>query len=150
MPMPLPAYTPPELADAIAAGGFAGLKDFALSKGLSATRLNKLFGPGRHTKIAIWVQIARFACMPLDDVYKAAKAGKLEKLIDRLLWERGQTIAGLEAEMGIGRDVLRSRVTRYDSIATLEKYADTARRLDWTLDKLAATMLRTENRKAAG
>ena len=142
MPKPLPDYTPPELADAIAAGGFAGLQEFALSKGLSATRLNKLFSTDTHPKLLIWVKIARYAGMSLDDLFKSVKAGKLEKLIDRLLWERGLTLARLEAEMGIGRDVLRSRLARYDSIEQFEKYADTARRLGWTLDKLASLMLR--------
>lgn len=142
MPMPLPAYTPPELADAIAGGGFAGLKDFALSKGLSATRLNKLFSTAKHPRLELWVKIARYAGMSLDDLFKTVKAGKLEKLIDRLQWERGLSLARLEAEIGLGRDVLRSRLARYDSIEQFEKYADTASRLGWTLDKLASLMLR--------
>lgn len=150
MPMPLPAYVPREIADEIAAGGFAGLKDFALSKGMSATRLNKLFSTANHPRLMTWVKIARYTGITLDELYKIAKGGKLDRLIDRLQWERGLNLARLEAEIGLGRDVLRARVSGYESIEQLEKYADTARRLNWTLEELAAAMLREPNRKAVG
>lgn len=148
MPKPLPDYTPPEIAADIVRLNKEGIKikglcDYSLYKGLTRNRLIHLFSSDRHPQLLPYFELSRFAGIPLDDLVQVVKDGQFSAFIDRLLWSKQiRTIAELEREANLGRDVIRNRVNGYDGSIVISEYAEAAEKLGWSTEKLAKYIFR--------
>lgn len=144
MPHPLPEYTPDEIASEIEALGLKGLTHYSLHKGLKRNRLIHLFSSDRHPQLKSCYDLSRFCGITLDELARIAKNGEFPDFITTVLWSKQiKTVTDLERQAGLGRDVIRQRLT-YPRWQAFLEYAETAEAIGWSLEKLAQHLFRSK------
>lgn len=148
MPLPLPPYTPEEIRSDIIriereeGIKLAGLTGYSEYKGLPRARLTNLFSKSRHPHLRTYWDLTRYAGISMDDFIELVNNGQFADWIDQIVWSKQlPNVTELERRANLGQNVISHRLRGYQSWENLLGYAETAKKLGWSLEKLATRVL---------